>query len=1160
MKKRYLKFFFPILIVLILELVLFKTNYLPGTWLVGWDTTQPELNFKAHLIRGISSLWQEYRGLGLVDGMAHGANLVHWVYIWLLNLILPAHLIRWAFVFLMHGLGVLGAYWLINHLIKFPPQGWNPIATSGSATLISPRGEPLLAPGVKVLSLPALVGALFYGLNPGTIQIFYLPFELFAVHFGFIPWLFLAAYKYLKEGRRKNLIIFFLLNFLSLSQAHVPTIFIVFILCLFGLMAVASILKSTSWRRVLAITLVVFGVNSFWALPYAYSILKAAPIIVQTKTNRLANPEIVLRNQAFGDLKSTSRLLGFGLDYEDWQKDQGLRFDFQLRVWQDHWQKPIVTFIGYSFFGLAFFGVLKVLWQKDKKLLPFVFLFLFSFINLGSQIPGIKFLRSLLNYLPYYQEAFRFAFTKFIFVYGLSLAVFLSVGVEKLSLPGFFNNPGSLSLSKRASNYQKRKVLRSLPAFFLIGAIFYQSRPSFSGDFIYPELKLKIPREYFEVFDFFNQPGRNGRVALLPQPHFWNWEFNRWGYRGSGFIWQGIKNPTLHRAFDPWSLESQTYYQQLSRVIYQEDLEGLEKVFEKYQVAWVVLDESVFQPDGWPQALFCEETKELLERSLEISRVAKFGFLAIYQVDNSRQMENFVFAPSEFFRVGNDLINSRQDLIFEENGFYISEFPEIQTEIYPGSESDWHSREEEDSGLIYPFADLLKDGARKDLFQEEFLILTSHLPAKEDYWLEVPIWEQKESFVPVDIFGLFEENDKIRLRFVTLLPRLRIDDQSWSRDWERELIVLLESDFEGNLLISLNGKEAALLLKGKSEQHLGSLLWPIEDRLKIKLYQAEPILGQQPIIDKDLKLPADFLPAGVRIKVQGKDLKVEIPLGAEEGLILNEDWLQDRGQKKGKNCDLFGRGEAGRIISPEAIIYQAVDKGSSCDYFVYSGFKESSGYVFRFIGENEGGRSLRFRLNNHDTRHNDLEEMLPAGSFDESFTVLPETNSLGSYDLVLETRSFGPEKAENRLSAIEIAPLPLNWLSGLKLVPQNGSYRQINGIKIKKVKKIGTFFYLVDVEVNDDQSLLGLSQAYAEGWEGYELEAQSSKIKTILPFIFGKKLAHVKINSWENGWLINNRGYFQMVLFFWPQLLSFAGIGGFVLTGLILFFYRRQDR
>ena len=92
----------PILAILAVEAVLFIANYTPGTWLIGWDSTQPELNLSLALGRLLSPVWQEYRGLGVLDGMAHAANILHWFYIFVLGLFLKVNVVRYVFIFLMH--------------------------------------------------------------------------------------------------------------------------------------------------------------------------------------------------------------------------------------------------------------------------------------------------------------------------------------------------------------------------------------------------------------------------------------------------------------------------------------------------------------------------------------------------------------------------------------------------------------------------------------------------------------------------------------------------------------------------------------------------------------------------------------------------------------------------------------------------------------------------------------------------------------------------------------------------------------------------------------------------------------------------------------------------------------------------------------------------
>ena len=88
MLKRLQKSFFPVVLILIIGLLVWK-NYVPGTWLSGWDTLHPEFNLSVYLRRAFSGAWQEHQGLGVAASQAHAAEIPRLFIISMLTLILP---------------------------------------------------------------------------------------------------------------------------------------------------------------------------------------------------------------------------------------------------------------------------------------------------------------------------------------------------------------------------------------------------------------------------------------------------------------------------------------------------------------------------------------------------------------------------------------------------------------------------------------------------------------------------------------------------------------------------------------------------------------------------------------------------------------------------------------------------------------------------------------------------------------------------------------------------------------------------------------------------------------------------------------------------------------------------------------------------------------
>ena len=65
----------------------------------------------------------------------------------------------------------------------------------------------------------------------------------------------------------------------------------------------------------------------------------------------------------------------------------------------------------------------------------------------------------------------------------------------------------------------------------------------------------------------------DGRIAYLPQPNYWSWKHYNFGLVGSGFIWYGLSQPLMDRAFDPWSNVNENYYWELTHALYSNDSE-----------------------------------------------------------------------------------------------------------------------------------------------------------------------------------------------------------------------------------------------------------------------------------------------------------------------------------------------------------------------------------------------------------------------------------------------------------------------------------------------------------------------------------------------------------------------------------------------------------
>ena len=176
---------FYILALFLIFSALVVKNFPFSSWYTGWDNLHPEFNFGLNLKRALF-VWQE-KGLGFMGGHGYAATLPHTLFLAFLSLFIKTKYLRSVFTFLMLFIGSAGCFYLTQNLL-------------GKKRRI-------------VTNIASFLAGLFYMLNLGTVQNFYIQLEAFIVHFAFLPWLLLFLILYLKKPGKKNLPIFALLSF-----------------------------------------------------------------------------------------------------------------------------------------------------------------------------------------------------------------------------------------------------------------------------------------------------------------------------------------------------------------------------------------------------------------------------------------------------------------------------------------------------------------------------------------------------------------------------------------------------------------------------------------------------------------------------------------------------------------------------------------------------------------------------------------------------------------------------------------------------------------------------------------------------------------------------------------------------------------------------------
>lgn len=927
------KYFYP-LVLFILAIAVFITNYKPGTFLIGWDNIMPEFNFWINLKRNLLGIWLSYRGLGLYDGQAQVANLTHTLFTGVLSLLLPTSMIRYVVIIFLHFLGGLGAYIFIKTITKNKHSSF--------------------------------IAALFYMFNLGTIQQFFTPFEAFAFQFAALPWLLYLGYCYLQKKNKKNLIIFFLASFLFTPQFFVPTLFISFMMFL-SILVIFDLIFNKTIKNFLIILIATLIVNSFWLLPYVVGLKNNAQVIQKSRINQYSSEEIYLRNKTRGDLSSVFSLKGFMMDNDEFDSVQGKNFKL-MDKWINY-TNGNSYFIAYVF--ILVFGLIGIYKAKNKKeLIPFYIPLIISVFFLANNTPLIKEINDFIrNLLPIFSEVLRLPFTKFIIPFILSLSIFIAIGLTTL--------------------YKKRKYFR-LIFFISLTCIFITTWPVFQGYLFSYTLKRVIPKDYFEVFDFFSKQDKSKRIALLPANTFWQWYYRKWGQGGTDFLWFGIPQPIMMRAFDPWSQYNEQFYNEINYAFKTNDKKLLNQVINKYQISYLLLDTYISTGPNYSSINY-EKIIDFLDKNSVIKNKRNFGQLVIYEINSNKdgqitnavnisQQTSFYYEDKAYEKYGDYVINIK-------NPDIIIPFPSFFSEK-TGDDVEVMTEEKQNSIILSP-----KNSPFENLSEENSftLVLPSLL---------------REYLIPTKIQLIGKT-----IRFDVVYPKILIDGITYQypdqtlviqTNINPKTIKLTESDQV------LENNKIAYLING------------FPNTIKI----SDGINTQFKTIDLNSLSNDNYLQT-INIK-STSSIKVEIPKVSSkfslENIITND--LYEISQAKSIKLSSDGLSLDSDSTNTELITWN--------NYFPHQ-----SGYISFSQIKWKSGLPLTFYIDNHFEKRAEIESKLSKNNINNVFFIPPGDNYYSGYGVHYIAKTIGNQFSSTLIKNFSLYPFPYNLISDIELKKNN---------------------------------------------------------------------------------------------------------------------------
>ena len=783
----------PIVTLLAISLLVTLTNYRFGTYLSGWDTLHPEFNVTQYIQRVIFGAWQEHQGLGAPASQAHAAELPRLIPLFFLKVLLPDSLVRHLFFFVMYSLGGVGVYLFIRHCWFEKKRNDHYVWAS-------------------------FLGALLYLFNLGTLQHFYVPLEMFAVHFATIGFVMYSFYQCIQHPSVKNYALFFFIQIVSAPSAHTATLFYMYTgtLFLYGLIFALLISPSRriAFRQMAILALITLSAHFYWIGPNAYYIFNHSDYVREAKISRQFSSEAFWQNQAFGNIADILIFKNFLFNWMDYNFEDK-KFVPLLDEWENHLEKDV----GYPFLNIlaliCLLGLVLSIARRDSKhSLAFFTLFIIPlfFIN-NLNFPSARVFIYLQSVSSTLTEALRFPFTKFSIVLMVAFSAYFAHFIA-----------WALSYFHTLSEDKDRQYFKIGTVIIAILLVLYPMTPAF-GNLVSPSMKVKYPSEYSQLFEWFSTQPHQSRVASFPLITQFGWTYNEWpiklknqGYQGAGFLWFGLEQPLLDREFDRWSETNEFFYYELSYAVDTENQDLFNKILKKYEVHWLLYDESALDPNIDKNASHKDKFLKMVSNNPSVAPAQSFNFLKVYQVQSDDESW-ITSSPTTVVNTVTERV--RKDVIYDEVGDYISVT---------------------NSDLAYPFAHLAKETSRSYSLTGDSISTSVQFEGNS---LSLPDWRKTSKTIPVEISAKLVTASSLQLTLTSILPTITSGDQSLSLSDTapaRSKSFILSIPDPSQTYILRIGDGYIIFTPSEVETVFGSFVVPLET-FAVDLYAATPAVS-----------------------------------------------------------------------------------------------------------------------------------------------------------------------------------------------------------------------------------------------------------------------------------------------------------------------------
>ncbi|NMC36625.1 hypothetical protein GYA49_06320 [Candidatus Beckwithbacteria bacterium] len=1107
-----------IVMLLIISLLVFLTNFKLNYFIIGNDNFSPELNPGLTLKRSLlNPAWRSYRVLGIPSDSEQG-DIFRTTLFYLLQTVLPSWLISQLYIFITFFIAVFSMGSITCWFSQFVAKK-------------------------KHKQLFFFFGGLFYISNLLTIWVYFFPVHLFVAAFAFLPLVIWQIIKTVDHPKPINYLTLILSSLLLGTAALTATMFIIIALVIFIFGFLLLLLLKNKEKMVILIKaiILVFIVHLFWIVPFLFYVSSQKIDLQNSQINREITSETIANEQKYNTFLNIPR---YAFSWLFTQED-GKNYTYPQFSW--YIKSPLGTAISYIPLFLFVCGTIYLIKKRQKPLLVLSISYFFGwFLIKGVNPPfGIIFIW-LQKYVPLFEQVFRWQSSKLWPLMLLPLPIVASIGTY-----------GLLRLLKQK---QQKAILGSFIALLLLINVF----PILIGSLIRNSMYVQIPFQYQQLANYLKDTNPYGRIYIAPEANTQYFRNYDWGFWGSVVLNYVLPNPIIEKALIIGSDENEQAYTLLHNSYYSQDPELFDKALQQYNVSYVLSDKYISKGVvGYKYDWSLHN--QMVEKNSGLVLLKSFGKLKLYQVLAKKEADEYLIVDTDhnWLRLNTILTKNSP------NQTYVSSF-DLPGTLYPLAlnqktitfdqntiETNWrYTHKSQNFTWNIDYQELI-NSPTKVQYQNGRISLTPAWPTikinKEPVDIQVPKMQLPQTtlipkFITVNdqVIDLRKDQNKkvvlnTRFRDIYTDKNLSVWNGNstqldllgaWQLQVSEPTILELEATFEvpqkANFSVCvwsdlqqrcLNKPNQFAALKGSNSF---TLLIPkiITSREVIKMYikpkdtqisnftykrlQANVYTNSEEISDLNISKIPSVQTYNFALH-QGDQISMSLPMiqGSE-----NYHYPESNSQftpetsieyfdNKEETSDINTKNNTIMMVSQEAntSIYQLINQIHS----------EGKIALIGASGTNVQSIPYELKLRQPEQEFNLYKRMANRHESDAflDFVIIPTVQN--QYYTEILAKGIGAQPSINQINNWFFQMIPVTWAN----------------IHIKP-----------DITMISSQHICTLNQAVSPYW-----------------LTIGKNQQPVRVNGWEQGWIVDSQEDVEKV-FYWPNIFSYLGYGLIVVLGL----------